>query len=153
MPIDFIHHQLAAHPSRLPSNTLCVTLEPFKRIFYLPSLLPTTSRPPSPSAGYNSDPESNAKTVSVNRIKTVSSTRSFTTDDGSESLVPLSSEAVEPSSPQRKRPRLSSPWPSLMKFVPSIHSVLQYTQHPFAKACYAASMYSRYRGVPRQCCT
>ncbi|KAI0651426.1 UV radiation resistance protein and autophagy-related subunit 14-domain-containing protein [Trametes meyenii] len=50
---------LANHPSHLPSNTLLITLSTGET-FYLPprSLRPSSpSRPPSPSAGYNSDPE------------------------------------------------------------------------------------------------
>ncbi|PSS37189.1 hypothetical protein PHLCEN_2v960 [Hermanssonia centrifuga] len=53
---------LASHPSRFASNTLCITLDPPGQTFYLPtthsSSTPTLrSRSPSPS-GYNSDPES-----------------------------------------------------------------------------------------------
>ncbi|KAI0666234.1 UV radiation resistance protein and autophagy-related subunit 14-domain-containing protein [Trametes maxima] len=50
---------LANHPSHLPSNTLLITLSTGET-FYLPprSLRASSpSRPPSPSAGYNSDPE------------------------------------------------------------------------------------------------
>lgn len=56
--------QIAAQPSSLPSNTLLLTLTPPGKTFYLPiapSLGPT--RPPSPSTGYNSDPESHASGV------------------------------------------------------------------------------------------
>ena len=50
--------QMSTQPSSLPSNALLVTLSPPGKTFYLPvvrSLGPTRS--PSPSSGYNSDPE------------------------------------------------------------------------------------------------
>ncbi|KAI0638959.1 UV radiation resistance protein and autophagy-related subunit 14-domain-containing protein [Trametes polyzona] len=56
---------LAAHPSHLPSNTLLITLSSGET-FYLPpkSLRPTSpSRPPSPNAGYNSDPEGEVQRI------------------------------------------------------------------------------------------
>lgn len=55
-----VPEELADTPTKLPSNTLVLTLEPFQTTFYLPPLSPADeqSRPPSPSAGYNSDPES-----------------------------------------------------------------------------------------------
>ena len=49
---------MSAQPSSMPSNALLVTLSPPGKTFYLPvvqSLGPTRS--PSPSSGYNSDPE------------------------------------------------------------------------------------------------
>lgn len=51
--------QLAARPGHLPSNTLLIALSTGET-FYLPprSLGPASpARPPSPNAGYNSDPE------------------------------------------------------------------------------------------------
>ncbi|KAH9177034.1 hypothetical protein EDB89DRAFT_1937769 [Lactarius sanguifluus] len=56
--------EIAAQPSSLPSNTLLLTLSPPGKTFYIPvapSLGPTRS--PSPSNGYNSDPESRASGV------------------------------------------------------------------------------------------
>ncbi|KAH8992095.1 hypothetical protein EDB92DRAFT_1991341 [Lactarius akahatsu] len=56
--------EIAAQPSSLPSNTLLLTLSPPGKTFYIPvapSLGPTRS--PSPSNGYNSDPESHASGV------------------------------------------------------------------------------------------
>ncbi|KAI9460175.1 hypothetical protein BJY52DRAFT_1263480 [Lactarius psammicola] len=56
--------EIAAQPSSLPSNTLLLTLGPPGKTFYIPvapSLGPTRS--PSPSNGYNSDPESHASGV------------------------------------------------------------------------------------------
>jgi hypothetical protein len=50
--------EMSAQPFSLPSNALLVTLSPPDKMFYLPvvqSLGPTRS--PSPSSGYNSDPE------------------------------------------------------------------------------------------------
>ncbi|KAF7967043.1 hypothetical protein HWV62_36008 [Athelia sp. TMB] len=48
---------LSSNPSQLPSNTLLITLSPQGQTYYLPSKIGRT-RSPSPSAGYNSDPES-----------------------------------------------------------------------------------------------
>ncbi|KAI0932749.1 hypothetical protein AcW1_000225 [Taiwanofungus camphoratus] len=58
---------LASHPSHLPSNTLLLQLSPPGRTFYLPSV-PLHLQTPSPlaqssTAGYNSDPESEARKV------------------------------------------------------------------------------------------
>ncbi|KDQ54913.1 hypothetical protein JAAARDRAFT_38027 [Jaapia argillacea MUCL 33604] len=52
----------ATHPSHIPFNTLLVALGPYGQVYYIPSssLAPSASRPPSPSAGYNSDPETGA---------------------------------------------------------------------------------------------
>ena len=52
----------------MPPNTLCVTLDPPGKTFYLPTSRlaradVSRSRTPSPSAGYNSDPESNIRSV------------------------------------------------------------------------------------------
>ncbi|KAI8983346.1 UV radiation resistance protein and autophagy-related subunit 14-domain-containing protein [Trametes punicea] len=56
---------LAAHPSHLPSNTLLVTLSTGETLYTPPSSLRSTSpsRPPSPNAGYNSDPETDVHRV------------------------------------------------------------------------------------------
>ncbi|KAH9891128.1 UV radiation resistance protein and autophagy-related subunit 14-domain-containing protein [Cubamyces lactineus] len=50
---------LVTHPNHLPSNTLLVTLSSGETLYLPPqSLRPSSpSRPPSPNAGYNSDPE------------------------------------------------------------------------------------------------
>lgn len=56
--------EISAQPSSLPSNTLLLTLVPPGKTFYLPvalSLGPTRS--PSPSNGYNSDPESHTSGI------------------------------------------------------------------------------------------
>ncbi|KAI0044373.1 hypothetical protein FA95DRAFT_1608596 [Auriscalpium vulgare] len=50
--------ELAAHPSRLSSNALLVTLSPPGKVFYLPPPTPSpASGAPSISNGYSSDPE------------------------------------------------------------------------------------------------
>ena len=54
---DYPQNQLSSDPSQLPSNTLLITLSPQGQTYYLPSKIGRT-RSPSPSAAYNSDPES-----------------------------------------------------------------------------------------------
>lgn len=50
--------EMSAQPSSLPSNTLLVTLSPPGKTFYLPVVRSSgPTRSPSPSSGYNSDPE------------------------------------------------------------------------------------------------
>lgn len=57
--------QVDASPtSHLPSNSLLITLGPLNTTYYLPPTAgePThPSRPSTPTAGYNSDPESDAR--------------------------------------------------------------------------------------------
>jgi len=68
---------LASHPSHLPSNTLLVTLAPHGQTYYLPPRV-RSSRPPSPSAGYNSDPASGSVNVrSVGELILPGSSRGF----------------------------------------------------------------------------
>ncbi|KAI0367504.1 hypothetical protein BV20DRAFT_970472 [Pilatotrama ljubarskyi] len=57
--------ELAAHPGHLPSNTLLITLSTGETLYLPPpSLLSSSpSRPPSPNAGYNSDPEADVHRV------------------------------------------------------------------------------------------
>ncbi|KAJ3006293.1 hypothetical protein NUW54_g3991 [Trametes sanguinea] len=57
---------LAVHPNHLPSNTLLITLSNGETLYLPPPSLRSASpsRPPSPNAGYNSDPE-----VEVHRIR------------------------------------------------------------------------------------
>ncbi|KAF5338447.1 hypothetical protein D9758_012237 [Tetrapyrgos nigripes] len=50
-------------PSQLPSNTLVLTLDPPGRRFYVLSSHLQSLRPPSPSAGYASDPEADLRKV------------------------------------------------------------------------------------------
>ncbi|KAG5654280.1 hypothetical protein H0H81_005129 [Sphagnurus paluster] len=47
--------------SQLPSNSLLITLSPPGTTFYLPPHIPSHERSPSPSTGYASDPESDAR--------------------------------------------------------------------------------------------
>ena len=51
------------HPSRLPSNTLLLTLSPPGETFYLPAYHPARIPSPSPSVGYSSDPELDVRKV------------------------------------------------------------------------------------------
>ncbi|EKM60705.1 uncharacterized protein PHACADRAFT_203855 [Phanerochaete carnosa HHB-10118-sp] len=58
-----LQNNIVHYPSRLPPNTLCVTLDPLGQTFYLPSLrsslsVTLPSRSSSPETGYNSDGES-----------------------------------------------------------------------------------------------
>lgn len=55
--------QVASHTSRLPSNTLLLTLSPPGQTFYLPPHAHPPSRSPTPSTGYTSDPESEVRKV------------------------------------------------------------------------------------------
>ncbi|KAL7285844.1 hypothetical protein ACG7TL_000953 [Trametes sanguinea] len=57
---------LASHPNHLPSNTLLISLSTGETLYLPPPSLRSASpsRPPSPDAGYNSDPE-----VEVHRIR------------------------------------------------------------------------------------
>ncbi|KAI0662390.1 UV radiation resistance protein and autophagy-related subunit 14-domain-containing protein [Cubamyces menziesii] len=56
---------LATHPNHLPSNTLLVTLSSGETLYLPPqSLRPSSpSQPPSPNAGYNTDPEGDVHRV------------------------------------------------------------------------------------------
>ncbi|KZP32421.1 hypothetical protein FIBSPDRAFT_916567 [Athelia psychrophila] len=58
---------LSSHPLQLPSNTILITLAPHDQVYYLPSKL-ARSRSPSPSAGYNSDPESSSRKSMISSI-------------------------------------------------------------------------------------
>ncbi|KAF9535777.1 hypothetical protein CPB83DRAFT_842312 [Crepidotus variabilis] len=52
---------LDVNPSKLPFNTLVVTLQPPGQSFYLPAPLKASVRAPSPSEGYASEPESEVR--------------------------------------------------------------------------------------------
>ncbi|KAE9409382.1 hypothetical protein BT96DRAFT_1090882 [Gymnopus androsaceus JB14] len=51
--------ETSSHQKQLPSNTLLITLNPPGQTFYAPSS--SHGRPPSPSLGYSSDPESTVR--------------------------------------------------------------------------------------------
>ncbi|THU90759.1 hypothetical protein K435DRAFT_864021 [Dendrothele bispora CBS 962.96] len=57
-----------AATSQLPSNTLLLTLDPPGRQFYIPSHF-SRHRPPSPTTGYASDPESDLRKVKQTGIE------------------------------------------------------------------------------------
>ncbi|KAI0700404.1 UV radiation resistance protein and autophagy-related subunit 14-domain-containing protein [Cytidiella melzeri] len=123
---------LAQHSSRLPSNTLCITLEPFGRTYYLPTPRPSTtlfrrSRSPSPAAGYNSDPESNVRDVEIRtpRVSKKDGTQVHHDPDIS-SQSDLGPPATSRNS-RSKRPRTSASWQSMMKLV-SLQAVIQDTE-------------------------
>ncbi|KIM84680.1 hypothetical protein PILCRDRAFT_818278 [Piloderma croceum F 1598] len=78
---------LASHPSHLPSNTLLVVLAPHGQTYYLPPPK-RSSRPPSPSAGYNSDPESAYKNMrGVGELILPASSRGFADPRGDASIA------------------------------------------------------------------
>jgi UV radiation resistance-associated gene protein len=61
-----VSDKLAFDTAHLPSNTLLVTLSPPGKVFYLFQKTYTTStRPPTPSLGYNSDPESGPRNIRI----------------------------------------------------------------------------------------
>lgn len=103
--------------SHLPPNTLCISLDPPGQLFFLPQNKDDrreTSRSRSPSpAGYNSDPESNARSVkplsSLPKIK-VSGLQ------GADKAVPQ----IPPTHSSRKGRLKSATWQDLFKCVFSI---------------------------------
>ncbi|KAI0090044.1 UV radiation resistance protein and autophagy-related subunit 14-domain-containing protein [Irpex rosettiformis] len=127
---------LTQHFSQLPSNTLCVTLEPFGRTYYVPTARPSTtlfrhSRSPSPSAGYNSDPESNTRHMEVRTPLTAKRT-SDSQDERTldEASHPGSHIDVEEHT-HWKRPRTSASWQSIIKLV-TLQAVIQDTERSVA---------------------
>lgn len=105
--------KLVYYPSRIPSNTLCVTLDPPEQTFYLPSarsafVVTPPSRSPSPSAGYNSDGESGVRKV------TSSSSGAFTSEARSSEISPGSLEQRVSS---RKGGKRTATWQDLVRYV------------------------------------
>ncbi|KAI0286694.1 hypothetical protein BGY98DRAFT_941490 [Russula aff. rugulosa BPL654] len=110
--------EMSEQPSTLPSNALLVTLFPPGKTFYLPvvrSLGPTRS--PSPSSGYNSDPEIH---TSGNPL-------------ASRSAAPRRKEISLPKSRQsRAEYAASSTWQNLVKLV-NLQSAIIDTRRSLSK--------------------
>ncbi|KAI0344056.1 hypothetical protein BDW22DRAFT_1483181 [Trametopsis cervina] len=130
-----LNDDLAQHPSRLPSNTLCITLEPSGHTYYLPSSHSSTtlfrrSRSPSPSIGYNSDPESNVREVG---IRTPIKPKLHPHSDNTDASVPQEEPSgdAEGSNAHWKRQRTSASWQSMMKLV-TLQTVIQDTERSVA---------------------
>ncbi|KAI0809280.1 UV radiation resistance protein and autophagy-related subunit 14-domain-containing protein [Irpex lacteus] len=125
------------HPSHIPSNTLCITLEPFGKTYYVPTPRPSTtlfrrSRSPSPSAGYNSDPESNIRNVEARTPITAKHPPDPQDEHVSADIThPDSDHDLEQRNSRWKRLRVSASWQSIMKLV-TLQAVIQDTERSVA---------------------
>ncbi|THH20987.1 hypothetical protein EW146_g473 [Bondarzewia mesenterica] len=117
--------EFASHPSHLPSNSLLVTLSTTGRTYYLPRPSRTSStRPPSPDAGYSSDPEGRGAGEYTSKLSDLlakapnSHSKSSTFDDRS--------------SWSRKGHRRSAGWQDVVKLL-TLQTVILDTQRSLAK--------------------
>lgn len=112
--------KLRDHSSRLPSNTLCIKLDPPGRTYYLPPARSTfvvspPSRSPSPAAGYNSDPETDARKKTEQRTP-LKADYQVTWKDGhpkqDESSVLHDLNGLD----KKRAPKRSATWQDLLRY-------------------------------------